>query len=227
MQPRPVFTWLVLSVICGATVYLLAPFSIIGSYLTKGMSQPAWSSAYSGYLQRAAPYSNPHAYAPQRTALKLAVLRNSPIEPEGFSLAIFSDRVAVDRKGNVFTLAERDFEGILQLAHKVAALPQTGEFRNQWRVSHPMTGRPIDRILSPRTELSAQPAERYTAEFVETSVYGFDKHRVLLKEPVQNHRDLPSTVWELTGLVGEAREAGGQDDEVVLERVRSVLGNVF
>lgn len=191
------------------------------------MSPPEWSSKYSGYLQRASHHPNPHSYTPQRDLLTLVGLRNAPTEPEGFSLAVFSDRVAIDMKGNVFVLGQEDYDGIVGLAQATETLPKTGKFRNQWRVRHEITSRPIDRILRAKSSLPTSPADGYDGEFSETSVYGFDKHKLLLQTPVDRYNELPRSLWELTGLVLEARETPGDQDTVVLQRVRSILGNVF
>ncbi|KAF9476869.1 hypothetical protein BDN70DRAFT_881861 [Pholiota conissans] len=192
------------------------------------MSQPEWSSPYSGYLQRAQPYPNPHSYTPEHKLLKLLGLRNAPTEPEGLSLVIFSDRVAIDTKGNIAILAQADYDGLTRLAETVQTLPETGSFRNQWRVRHDITSRPVDRVLyAASSPLSDRPAENYREEFKETSVYGFDKQKVQLQKPVEGYQTLPAALWELTGLVLEARETPGPKDEVVLQRVREILGDVF
>ncbi|KAF8959233.1 hypothetical protein BDZ97DRAFT_1838724, partial [Flammula alnicola] len=194
---RPVILYFGIGLFCTYLYFIFSPFKLLTEYLDRfhnGMTQPEWSSIYSGYLQRATPFPDPHSY--------LAVLRNAPAEPDGFSLAIFSDRVAVDMKGNIYTLTEHDYDGVLQLAQAITSLPDTGGFRNQWRVLHRATCRPIDRIL----------------QFVETSVYGFDKHHVLLEEPVNGYSDLPPVLWELNGLALEARDVPGQKDEDVLGR---------
>lgn len=58
-------------------------------------------------------------------------------------------------------------------------------------------------------------------------MYGFDKHERGLSEPVGEHTELPGSLWELVGLVQEAKEGDGPKDESVLQSVRSALGNVF
>ena len=65
------------------------------------MSEPTWSSIYSGYLHRADLHPNPKTFTPIRSALELVVLRNSPVEHQGIDLAIFTDRVVVDSKGGI------------------------------------------------------------------------------------------------------------------------------
>lgn len=214
----------------GASLYLLftphSTYLSLTTYLV-GMSPPEWSSNYSGYLQRAQIHPNPHSYPLQRDILTLVGLRNAPTEPKGFSLAVFSDRVAVDMKGQMYVLSQADYDGLLQLAQATGDLPKTGGFRNQWRVRQEITSRPIDRILAAKTLLLTSPAASYEDEFTETSVYGFDKHKVLLQTPVEGYQELPASLWELTGLVLEARATPGEGDVLILERVRRILGNVF
>ncbi|KAF5321820.1 hypothetical protein D9619_002182 [Psilocybe cf. subviscida] len=238
LMNRPIYTWLFISLLCGATVYLLVPYSVLGPYLTTptttqdhkqnmSQSQAQWTSPYTGYLQRATPHPSPSTYEIKRSALTFAALLNAPVDPDGFSLALFADRVAVSHLGHLYTLQQADYDGLLGLAAAVAALPPAGGFRNQWRTKNQRTSRPIDRLLRPCKELADTPAEDYTQEFTETSVYGFDKHERGLSEPVGEHTELPGSLWELVGLVQEAKEGDGPKDESVLQSVRSALGNVF
>jgi hypothetical protein len=157
----------------------------------------------------------------------LVVLRNSQVEHEAIELAIFSDRVVVDSKGGVRIMKEHDFDGIMELTRSVSNLPNTNGFRNQWRVQHERTGRPIDRILYAGGELSPIPRERYEEEYIETSVYGFDKHRIRLEASVGSFTTLAPPLWELVGLAMEARESEGEEDVVVLEKLKAILGNVY
>jgi hypothetical protein len=191
------------------------------------MSEPTWSSIYSGYLHRADPHLNPDTFTPIRSALELVVLRNSQVEHEGIDLAIFSDRVIIDSKGGVRIMKERDFEGITELAQMVNNLPSTNGFRNQWRVQHERTGWPINRILYAGGKLSPVPRERYEEEYKETSVYGSDKHRIRLEESVGSFTTLAPPLWELIGLAMEARESEGEEDVIVLQKLKAILGNVY
>jgi hypothetical protein len=191
------------------------------------MSEPTWSSIYSGYLQRADPHPNPKTFTPIRSALELVVLRNSQVEHEGIDLAIFTDRVVVDSKGGIKIMKEHDFEGIMELARSVNDLPNTNGFRNQWRVQHERTGRPIDRILYAGGKLAPIPGDRYEEEYKETSVYGFDKHRTRLEQSVGSFTILAPPLWELVGLAMEAMEPEGEKDVVALEKLKAILGNVY
>lgn len=220
---RPVFVCTVIALALVA-FYHIVPGSQHYLSLKSAMS---YTSA-SGYLRRATPYPNPHSYTANRAALKFLVLRNGMVEHDGFTLAIFEDRVAIDAKGTTSTLTQPDYDTIIRLAEATSALPSTGDFRNQWRVNHEITGLPIERILYPRSSLSRTPAENYEDEYAETSVYGFDKTLTKLEEPTNGYEDLPRPLFELTGLVLEAREGEeGERDNLVLQRVKDVLGNVF
>jgi len=124
-------------------------------------------------------------------------------------------------------MKEHDFEGIMELARSVNNLPNTNGFRNQWRVQHERTGRPIDRILYAGGNLPPIPREKYEEEYTETSVYGFDKHRIRLEGSVGSFTTLAPPLWELVGLAMEARERGGEGEGMVLEKLKAVLGNVY
>ena len=191
------------------------------------MSEPTWSSIYSGYLHRADPHPNPKTFTPIRSALELVVLRNSPVEHQGIDLAIFTDRVVVDSKGGIRIMKEHDFEGIMELARLVNTLPNTDGFRNQWRVQHERTCRPIDRVLYAGGKLAPIPREKYEEEYKETSVYGFDKHRIRLEQSVGSFTTLAPPLWELVGLAMEARESAEEEGAVVLEKLKAILGNVY
>ncbi|KIK06320.1 hypothetical protein K443DRAFT_3107 [Laccaria amethystina LaAM-08-1] len=193
---------------------------------------PTWSSPCSGWRTRAEKYPNSQSYIPHRGDLKLAVVRNAPADSEGFTLALFSnpvgkERVAVDASGGVFVLAAHDFDGILGLAQRTLSLPKPNNFQATWVVKHERTSQPIDRILVAHVDLPSQPLEDYREEYTETSVQGFDKRKRELERAVDKIFELPLELWELTGVVLEARASGGEDDEGVLKRVRNVLGNVF
>lgn len=227
--------------LCGlialAIYYALPPFQPLFQYLAAGkMSHdiaPTWSSPYSEWRTRAEKYPNSQSYIPHRGDLKLAVVRNAPADSEGFTLALFSnpagaERVAVDASGGVFVLAAHDFDGILGLAQRTLSLPKPNNFRETWVVKHERTSQPIDRILVAHVDLPSQPLEDYREEYTETSVQGFDERKRELERAIDKIWELPLELWELTGVVLEARASGGEEeDEGLLKRVRSVLGNVF
>jgi len=221
---RPFFICAIVTIVV-VSFYQLLKFNTF-SFSLLHMSEPTWSSIYSGYLQRADPHPNPKAFTPIRSALELVVLRNSPVEHKGIDVAIFSDRTVIDSKGAVKIMKEHDFDGIMEIAKEVNNLPNTNGFRNQWRVQHERTSRPIDRILYAGGQLSPIPKEKYEEEYKETSVYGFDKQRTQLEKSVGSFTTLAPPLWELTGLAMEAREGEGEADAVMLEKLKAILGNV-
>ncbi|KAF8155417.1 hypothetical protein B0H34DRAFT_713184 [Crassisporium funariophilum] len=232
IRPKPLLYFSVFGFVTLITVYhFLTPTSFLTGPLEfiRQMTQPNWSSVHTGFLTRATPHSDPHSYKPSRSQLRLVVLQNGPVDPEAFTMALFSDRTCVNKKGHMSILTPADYEGIMGLANDVSKLPPTGEFRNQWRVAHPRTGFAIDRILVPLpgTTLPSTPLATYTDEYKETGVYGFDEHATRLEAGVEGNADLPGALWELTGLAREATRQEGEYDGMVLERVRGILGDVF
>ncbi|KAF5339347.1 hypothetical protein D9611_009851 [Ephemerocybe angulata] len=204
---------------------------------TSAMTSTVWTSPLSGFLDRADPYRRAGSeFRPSRSSLKLAVLRNAPVEQEGFTLAVFSSdgdddkrHYAVDHFGRIRVLQDQDVSGLQDLYSGVQGLPSTGGFRNTWVLKQPITSRPIERILLPKATLPADPAERYDQEFLETGVQGFDYNVRELdpKRPVEGYDQLPAPLWELTGAVLEGRAGEADKDDAVLDYVRGLLGNVF
>ncbi|KAF8155418.1 hypothetical protein B0H34DRAFT_713187 [Crassisporium funariophilum] len=232
LRPKPLLYFSVIGLITVFTFYhYLTAASLFRHPLEyiQHLTHPNWSSPYTGFLTRATPHPNPHSYKPSRSSLKLVALQDGPVDPQAFTIALFSDHTCVNHKGHIFTLTPADYEGIMELADDVNKLPPTPEFRNQWRVAHPRTGFAIDRILVPLpdTTLPSTPLVKYADEYKETGVYGFDEHATRLEEPVNGIKDLPGALWELTGLVLEAINQEGDYDGLVLERVKGILGNVF
>ncbi|KAJ3534034.1 hypothetical protein NMY22_g7093 [Coprinellus aureogranulatus] len=175
----------------------------------------SWTSPLSGFLDRADSYRrSPTDFQPPRSALELAVLRNAPVDPEGFTLAVFSadskdddskQHYAVDKFGRVKVLQEGDVGTLKKLLKNVQELPRTENYRNTWVLKQDRTSQPIDRILIPKSTLSDEPKSRYDEEYEETSVQGFDYQKKELKRPVEGLEELPKSLWEVTGAVLEAR----------------------
>lgn len=186
------------------------------------------TSPISGFLDRAEPYDRPTSeFKPPRSAIELVVLRNTPVEPEGFTLAIFASdsqkppgkkHYAVDTQGRILVLQDKDVAGIQDLVSKVVELPQPDRWGNTWALSQPRTSQPIERILIPTGRES---------EFDEIGVQGFDGRVRELKVAVGGFAELPDVLWDLTEAAMEARVEGGERDEDVLGYVRGLLGNVF
>lgn len=175
-----------------------------------------------GWHSRAVSY--PHEFTPEKAALRLAVLRNAPAEPDGFTLALFDSpaKIAVDAAGKVLELTEGDFNHLIPLAEHTKDLPSTETFRNTWVVAQPITSRPIDRILLPVDGIGDGLG------YKETSIRGFDDVNTKLRTPVGEYQDLPPLLQDLVKLALEAREPGdGDRDDGMINQVRGILGNVF
>lgn len=176
------------------------------------------SNPLAGWYTRTIPHSSPTTFTPTRSSLSFIVTHSAQADPDGFTLAFFHGQpnVAVDARGRVLEVADAaDFEGIMKLAKDTLALPATGSFLNTWRIKQARTEQPIERLYVPSTE----------SEVKVTSVQGYDGSQRELKGPVDGVTELPDTLWELVGLVLEARSGfeRGQEDKDVIAKVKSVL----
>lgn len=170
---------------------------------------------FEGWHARAKPHSDPHSFVPVRSSLAFAVTHSAPARPHGFTLAAFSPNVLVDASGHVLNLTPEDFAGLVSLAQQTVDLPSTGSFMNAWRVAQPRTSQPIERLFVVGQD----------GRLVETSVQGYEKGKTELQAPVGNIDHLPPLLYELFGLIAEAREGYemGQEDSTVIAKVRAVL----
>ncbi|KAH6905282.1 hypothetical protein BKA70DRAFT_1293892 [Coprinopsis sp. MPI-PUGE-AT-0042] len=229
-----------LPIISSLSSYLsLIPIIDLSKTPMSSSSNAPWSSPLSGFLDRATRYSDTASFKPPRSSLELVVLRNAPVETEGFTLALFSsdgsnqkETFAVDAKGAVYTLTPDDASGILKLAHDITELPTTEEFRNTWILKALRTSQPIDRILIPKGKCAPEvPEENYEKEFNEVSVQGFNYEERELRERTAGEDVLPQALWELAGVVLEGRSEGegnrGPGDESVVSRVKGMVRNAF
>ncbi|KAJ7484687.1 hypothetical protein FB451DRAFT_1028846 [Mycena latifolia] len=186
--------------------------------MSSGLTASSWASRYEDWHSRTEAHPSPAAFTPTRAALSLAVLRNSPVEPEGFTLALFDDeddKVAVDAMGRVLLVSAADYAGVIELAQRVATeLPDTGRFRNTWVIKHAATSQPIDRLLVV-----------VDGQLKETSVQGFVKGKTELKTPVGDIGELPDVLSEVVGLVLEGRtgHARGSGDSEMVQKVKDIL----
>ena len=195
---------------------------------TNSITTP-WSSPFASWHTRAlrTPHPSPHTFHSTRQSLLLAVLLNSPVEHEGISLTLYSDSekgetetVAVDARGQILYVSEQDAAGILDLAKKTLELPQSESWRNTWVVEQPTTSQPIHRMF-----IRSRDKDK---NLKEVSVQGFSKEARALKTPVGSFQELPDSLWELVGLVLEAREGSLEDkDDVVLGKVREIVKDLF
>lgn len=209
--PKP----LLYALLCGFTVLFLYHRSSTMTSYSGNQQASAWSSDFAGWRARATTLPDPASFKATPDNLVFAALYSVPVDPEGFTLALFSPNVAVDASGALLRVEHGDFDGLVKLAHAVNELPDTGEFRNQWRVRQPITSRPIDRIFV-----------KSGAGVRETSVYGWAKETTVLEEPVGTTNTLPGPLYQLVGLVREAREGyeKGREDRAVIDRVKALLG---
>ena len=223
----------VLPLILGVfTFSLYATFTnLLPSFDFTSQSQTIMTQAnLEGWHARALahPYPKPHSFVPRRENLKLALLRNSPAEHEGFSLAIFAEDndshyVVVDAVGRVLDLPSSSFDinGLLDLGRQTLDLPIASEWRNIWMIKHRITSQPIDRFFYVSD-----------AEKRETSVAGYSRTETELAWPVAGYHHLPDVLQELFGLVLEAREGyrlgrnGGNADREVISKVQAALGDL-
>lgn len=174
------------------------------------------------------PYPDPHSFVPRRENLKVALLRNSPLEHEGLSLAIFaedndSDYVVVDAVGRVsrLSLSSPDVNGLLDLGRQTLGLPIASSWRNIWMIKRQRSSQPIDRFF-----YISDTEKR------ETSVSGYSPTETELARPVGKYHHLPDVLQKLFGLVLEAREGykpdrnGGNADLEVIAKVTEVLSDL-
>ncbi|KAH8106729.1 hypothetical protein BXZ70DRAFT_1074520 [Cristinia sonorae] len=166
-------------------------------------------------------------FTPTLPTLTLLVTHSSQSDPSGFTLALFKPNIAVDARGRVLLLTRpSDFEGLSSLAsHTVEGgkVPETGMYLNAWRVKQMRTEQPFERLYVP------VPEEGLKKKKVKvTSVQGFDGKQRELREPVEGLTELPDVLWDLTGLVLEARSGfvKGEEDEHVIAKVLALLDEV-
>ena len=216
---------LLLATFLGALTLIYFKDPIYSYTMTSYLTTP-WSSPFASWHFRSllTPHPSPHTFTPTRQSLLLAVLLNSPVEHEGISLTLYSDSgatgetVAIDARGRVLYVSERDAAGMLALAEKTLELPRSERWWNTWVVEQPRTSQLIHRVFIPSQDKS----------FKEVSVQGFSKETRALQTPVGMFQQLPNSLWELVGLVLEATEGDHEDrDHVVLEKVREIVKDLF
>ncbi|KAJ7660065.1 hypothetical protein B0H17DRAFT_954264 [Mycena rosella] len=179
---------------------------------------PSWTSRYEDWHSRTTAHPSPSSFTPTLASLSLAVLRNTAVEPEGFTLALFDagdDKVAIDAMGRVLLVSDPDYAGVIDLARRVAVeLPETGRFRNTWVLKHAATSQPIDRLLVV-----------VDGRLKETSVQGFVKGKTELKIPVGDIGELPDVLGEVAGLALEGRTgySRGSGDSAIVQKVKDIL----
>jgi hypothetical protein len=171
------------------------------------MSSPGWHA-------RAQPFTG--TFLPTSDALVLASIHSTPVKPEDLTLALFTPNIAVDARGAALILEQADFDSLKSLSNRAvdpAEVPSPGTFRNQWAIAHPITSRPIDRLLVKNSE-----------SFSEVSVSGYEKDKTALRAPVGAITELPAVLYDVFGLILEAREDGpGEPNADLVSKVKELL----
>ena len=171
------------------------------------------SSPLLGWHSRAHPVYE--EFTPTSDSFTFASFLNAPVDPEGFNVAFFTPNVVVDARGTVLKLEEQDWQGIANLAARaVTELPETGSFRNQWRIQRDRTSFGID-------WLQVKVADQ---GFKQVAVYGYDSQIDTLNPPVGEYTTLPPVLKELFGVLLEARDGyvKGEEDTVMIAKVKAV-----
>ncbi|QRV92449.1 hypothetical protein RhiJN_20467 [Ceratobasidium sp. AG-Ba] len=167
-----------------------------------------------GWHSRAQPHPDGSAYDVKKENAVFGMMRSTRVEPEGFTVALFKPNVAVDAMGRVLVLTKEDFSALSSLAAETATLPNTGSFRNQWRVKHDRTDYPIEQLYVA------------TSNGLHTiGVYGHDGQTTTLKPPVGNIANLPAPLNSIITVAKEGRngfERGTENTEVV-SKVKAVF----
>lgn len=192
------------------------------------------------------PYPDSRSYTPSLPDLRFALLRNTPVEHEGFTLALFSQSstssseatsasatstpaaaegeseagLAVNAMGQVLIMSREDWAKLMRLVKQFAAnkLPETG-YRNTWIVEHETTCQPIDRLLVPSAE----------GQLEETGVSGFSYTERRLNQPVEGITELPEVLFHLVllGLEGRDGYVKGEEDPVMIDKIKNLLKAYF
>ncbi|KAF9027088.1 hypothetical protein BDZ89DRAFT_1067083 [Hymenopellis radicata] len=183
---------------------------------TQLLSSLTMASAPSTWKSRAHAHPSPSTYSPTYASLALLAMRDMPAIQNSLTLAVFTDKVAITASGEVVVLSSEDYDAIMSLAEQAKALPLPDSFAHTWRVKHPMTSRPIDRV-----RLGTPGA----VDMHQFAVYGYDSEKKELKEPVGDITHLPGELSELMELVLEGR-ADLKKDEInaeIVEKVKSIV----
>lgn len=202
----------------------IALAALLGAYILFFRSAPLpliytptmASASAKGWHARANPHPASADFTPTRDALVLAVLLNAPVEPEGFTAALFRPDVAVDARGRVLQVQSADFATLADLAAQSTRLPDTGSFLNAWRVQHDRTSQQIDRLFVPTSDGGLK----------ETSVQGWHPEKKQLKDAVAEYENLPPVLHELAGYVQEAREGfqrGQEENKALIEKIKTLV----
>jgi hypothetical protein len=202
--------------------FILYGLPISTQYHTYKWFSSAFSNpnSLSGWHSRAlqSPYPAASSFEPKLDSLAFAVLHSTPVEPEGFTLALFkegNDAIAIDASGRVLQLSETDATGLTDLAKAVNTLPKAGGFRNTWKIKQLTTSQPIERLLIKDGE-----------SLKETSVQGFANGKKELASAVGDTKDLPDVLYEFVSLALEARDGYERGNAAgIVDRVKGLVSD--
>lgn len=177
------------------------------------------ASPAQGWHVRANVHPSGSEYEPTRSNLILVLQRLTKVEPEGFTLSLFSPDVAIDSNGRVLQLSSEDWSALEALAAKARdpeRVPATGSYRNRWRVKQQRTDLPIDQFWL---------AKDATGPLHPVGVYGYVDGTTALSTPVGDIAELPEDLHALLKLTLEGREDydRGAKDTTVITKVLALL----
>ncbi|KIY71396.1 hypothetical protein CYLTODRAFT_418933 [Cylindrobasidium torrendii FP15055 ss-10] len=199
---------------------ILGSFSVYFLYhnpallLSKTTSKKTTPHSVMSWKSRASTHPEPSTFEPSLASLTLLAVRDTPVAQNVPTLSVYNDRTAITASGDVLVLSQEDYDQIVALAGSVHALPETGEFRNTWRVSHAMTSKPIDHVF-----LATDNGLK------EVGVYGYDKEKKELKKPVGDITHLPGEISEIMEVVLEGRVGydKAQEKTEIVEKVKAII----
>ncbi|KAI0780752.1 hypothetical protein BD413DRAFT_10898 [Trametes elegans] len=158
------------------------------------MSTAAIVAHPKGWYRRAhEPFGKPH-FAPTLDQLVLVALSSTPVEPDGFTAALFRPNFVVDSHGQLLQVQENDFRELTELSVQANALPDTGASGNTWRVASETTESTIDKLYI-----------NVSGTVKETSVQGWSLNKTKLAVAVAGHEELPPVLQKLVQYIREAR----------------------
>ncbi|KAF8877361.1 hypothetical protein BD779DRAFT_1677353 [Infundibulicybe gibba] len=174
-----------------------------------------WTSSFAGWHSRATPHPKPREFLQDISpaSFNIGFLRSTQLDPSGW-LQVMGESAIVDALGRVLILRPDDAAGIISLAQMT---PPLSNDRVPWAIKSPVTDRPIDSVVVPDG-----------SALTETKVKGFTKATRELQKPVGDISELPHVLWELFGLLLEAREkfdhSAVEFDSEVVDKVKAVIG---
>ena len=101
------------------------------------MSNPTTTPTSAGWHARVLSSPPLTDFVPTRDLLQFTLLRSTPAQPEGLTLALFAPDIAIDAAGRVHHIQASDFATLTTLSTRILDLPNTGSFMNTWRIRQP------------------------------------------------------------------------------------------